>query len=183
MALEVRKDTLLEEVRLKVTGEGAAPPTLPSPATSIQFKISFGTHSIQLFADSSFLLSNVAQINLGSLANWLSVLISPHLWDYGTIKWNQTTLAAFSSSTELIAKQKKGVPYHWQCYVSHLWASCFYLSNHQLSALAGKSINFIVLSKRKKKKENIKAPVLLIEIDIQEKGCKGSLCQEQAAQN
>lgn len=72
-----KKMPSVEEVGLKVAGKGAAPPTFAPSITSTQLRTSSDTHLFNYFADSSLLLSNVAWINLGSLANWLSVLITP----------------------------------------------------------------------------------------------------------
>lgn len=50
---------------------------LPHPSLPYRSKQALTLTEFNYFADSSLLLSNVAWINLGSLANWLSVLITP----------------------------------------------------------------------------------------------------------
>lgn len=50
---------------------------LPHPSIPYRSKQALTLTEFNYFADSSLLLSNVAWINLGFLANWLSVLITP----------------------------------------------------------------------------------------------------------
>lgn len=72
-----KKMPSVQEAGLKVSGKGAAPPAPAHPSLPDHSKQALALTEFNCFAASSLLLSNVAWINLGSLANWLSVLIAP----------------------------------------------------------------------------------------------------------